>query len=452
MLKSIGKFFGISPRLRDLVLPGILVLAAASLIAAEAAEKKPSPPPAPPVILIHAGTLLADATRPPQKAQTIVVTGGRIVAIRDGYQRERGADIIDLRDKFVLPGLIDSHVHLLTELGPNSRLEEVTRSPEDLVVDGAANARKTLFAGFTTVADLGGEPAAIMALRDGINAGKLEGPRILAAGAAITPHGGHADIHGFRSDVTAGLDRSNACSGADDCRRAVREMVRRGADIIKITATGGVLSNTKAGLGQQFTDEELRAIIETAHALGRRTAAHAHGKAGIDAALKAGVDSIEHGTYGDAESFALYKSTGARLVPTVLAGATVVRQAKEESWMTPAQREKALTAGPLMLDMLRRARLAGVNIVFGTDTGVSKHGENAAEFLLWAEAGFSPAEAIAAATNGAARHLGLDKETGTIAPGFAADIIAVSGDPLKDLAALGKVDFVMARGRKATRD
>ncbi len=446
MVKSVGA------RLRGILLSGAIMLAGAALLSAQAAEKKPAPPTAAPPIYIHAGTLLADAAGAVQKARTIVVSGGRIVAIRDGYHRERGAEIIDLRDKFVLPGLVDSHVHLLGEFGPNSRLEEVTKSPEDLVVDGAANARKTLLAGFTTVADLGGEPGAIIALRNGINAGKLEGPRILAAGSAITPHGGHGDIHGFRADVTSGLDRSNACSGADDCRRAVREMVRLGADIIKITATGGVLSNTKAGLGQQFSDDELRAIVETAHALGRKAAAHAHGKSGIDAALKAGVDSIEHGTYGDDGSFALYRASGARLVPTVLAGATVVRQANEESWMTQAQREKALIAGPLMLDMLRRARLAGIAIAFGTDTGVSKHGDNAAEFLLWAQAGFSPAEAIAAATKGAARHLGLETETGILAPGFAADIIAVSGDPLKDLAALGKMDFVMARGKRVTPD
>lgn len=402
-----------------------------------------------PTTLIYAGTLLAVPGEGVTRNQTIVVRNGLIESIRPGFIKEKDARIVDLRNAFVLPGLIDSHVHLLTELGPNARLEEVTKSPEDLVVDGADHALKTLRAGFTTVADLGGETAAIFALRDGIASGKLVGPRILAAGSAITPHGGHADIHGFRADVLASFDRSNACSGADDCARAVREMVSAGADIIKLTATGGVLSNTKAGLGQQFTDAELASIAQTAHALGRRATAHAHGKAGIDAALRAGIDSIEHGTYSDGGSFALYKEHNAYLVPTVLAGATVLRQAKEEGWMTDAQRDKALIVGPLMLDMLHRAHEAGIKIAFGTDTGVSQHGHNAEEFPLWIQAGFTPEEAIRGATIAAADHLEISDKTGSIVAGKAADIIAVKGDPLKRIEELLDVDFVMAKGRIA---
>ncbi len=394
---------------------------------------------------VLAGRLIAEAAKPAQANQLIRIRAGKIIDIVPASGGAGCEKTQNLSGLTVLPGLIDAHVHLLSELGPDSRLKEVTQSSETLVVEGAANARKTLLAGFTTVVDLGGEPGAIFALRDGIAAGKLAGPRILAAGAAITPHGGHADIHGFRPDVMAGLDRSNTCSGADDCRRAVREMVRAGADVIKITATGGVLSNTKAGLGQQFTDAELKAIIETAHALGRKAAAHAHGKSGIDASLRAGIDSIEHGTYGDAESFKLYKANNAVLSPTTLAGATVVAQA-DSGWLTPAQRAKALEAGPLMLDMLRRARLAGVRTMFGTDTGVSKHGENAKEFALWIEAGFTPSEAIRAATLGVAEHYGLADEIGSIAPGKAADLIAVAGDPLADVTRLQNVAFVMKAG------
>ena len=395
---------------------------------------------------VVAGALIAEPGKPAARNQTLKIKAGRIAEIAAGRAVDGCAEVSDLSALTVLPGLMDAHVHLQGELGPQSRLNEITRSGEDLVVEGAANARKTLLAGFTTVVDLGGESEAIFALRDGIAAGKLHGPRILAAGSSITPHGGHGDIHGFRPDVMAGLDRSNTCSGADDCQRAVREMVRAGADVIKITATGGVLSNTKAGLGQQFSDAELQAIITTAHSLGRKVAAHAHGKEGVDAALRAGVDSIEHGTYGDAESFKLYKASNAALSPTTLAGATVVAQA-DSGWFTPAQREKALQAGPQMLDMLRRARQAGVRIIFGTDTGVSKHGENAKEFALWVQAGFSPAEALRAATVSAAEHYGLAGEIGTLAPGKAADLIAVSGDPLRDVALLERVAFVMKDGK-----
>lgn len=392
------------------------------------------------------GRIIVEAGKPPLQNQTIRIKDGKIVDLQAGKETQGCARIEDLSELTLLPGLMDAHVHLLTELGPTARLDEVTKSPEALVVDGASNARKTLMAGFTTVVDLGGEPQSILALRDGVAEGKLVGPRILAAGAAITPHGGHADILGFRPDVMAGLDRSNTCSGPDDCTRAVREMVRRGVDVIKITATGGVLSNTKAGLGQQFTDAELKAIISTAHALGRKTAAHAHGKEGVDAALRAGIDSIEHGTYSDAESFKLFKASNAALSPTTLAGATVVSQA-DSGWLTPAQRAKALQAGPLMLDMLRRAHLAGVRTIFGTDTGVSKHGENAKEFALWVQAGFTPAEAIRAATLGVAEQYGLAGETGSLAVGKAADIIAVEGDPLGDVRALEHVAFVMKSGR-----
>lgn len=418
----------------------VLMAAAAGLFAGPAMAQSEAQ-----TTCVFAGSLLAEPGRPAQANQTLRIAEGRIAEVVPGRAAAGCTETIDLSGMTVLPGLVDAHVHLLSETGPNSRLDEVTKSPATLALDGAANARKTLHAGFTTVVDLGGEAQAIFALRNAIAAGHVPGPRILAAGSAVTPHGGHGDVHGYRADVMAGLDRSNTCSGAEDCRRAVREMVRAGADVIKITATGGVLSNTKAGLGQQFTDAELAAIVEQSHALGRKVTAHAHGKQGIDAALKAGIDSIEHGTYGDAESFKLYKAKGASLVPTVLAGAWVVSEANK-GWMTPPQREKALQAGPLMLDMLSRARQAGVSIVYGTDTGVSKHGDNAQEFALWVQAGFTPAEAIRAATVGAAKHVQLESEIGQLKPGFQADLIAVPGDPTADVRLLENVAFVMKGG------
>jgi imidazolonepropionase-like amidohydrolase len=244
------------------------------------------------------------------------------------------------------------------------------------------------------------------------------------------------------------LRPGSVCSGADDCARAVRERVRDGADIIKITLTGGVLSQTSAGLAQQFTDAELASIVQAAHAMGRKVTAHAHGVDGINSFLRAGGDSIEHGTYADAESARLYKEHGAYLIPTLLAGDFVMREAaRPNSFLSPAQQKKALEAGPKMLDMLRRMHEAGVKIAFGTDTGVSAHGDNAQEFALMIKAGMTPLEAITAATVGAADHFSLTPEIGTIAAGKAADIIAVNGDPLGNVRELESVDFVMKGGK-----
>lgn len=429
---------------------GLAVLLAASTGLVALAQQ----PTAPAQTYIHAGRLLADpATGRVETQRTIVVANGKVVRIEAGFTAPPpGAAAIDLKDKFVLPGLIDSHVHLLSQSAPGQRLDAVTMQEGDYALMGLMYAQRTLNAGFTTVADLGAGQGdhAIFALRDQINAWRALGPRILAAGSTITPTGGHADVHGYRDDVMHVLGRESVCNGADDCRRAVREQIRQGADIIKLTATGGVLSNTRAGLGQQFTNDELKAIVETAHMMGRKATAHAHGVDGINAALRAGVDSIEHGTYLDQDSIRLFRQTGAYLVPTVLAGAFVAEQAgRPDSYFTRAQREKALEVGPRMLDMLRRAREARINIAFGTDTGVSPHGDNAREAELWVQAGFAPIDVIRAATVIAATHLGLEDETGALKPGLSADIIAVSGDPTTTIAALRDVGFVMARGRVA---
>ena len=399
-------------------------------------------------LFVQAGRLLADpATGKVETAKTVVINGGKVTRIVDGYVSEPGGKVVDLRDSFVLPGLIDSHVHLTGEQGPSSRLDEVTQSSADQAMIGAGFARKTLMAGFTTVADLGAENAAIFALRDGIKRGDVVGPRIIASGSAVSVHGGHGDVNGFSEEVMHVLRPGSVCSGADDCRRAVREQVWRGADIIKITATGGVLSNTAAGLAQQFSDPELAAIVDSAHRMGRKVTAHAHGVDGINAFLKAGGDSIEHGTYLDADSVALFKKNGAYLVPTLMAGDFVYRIATgPNNFLTPAQTTKALDAGPKMLAMARRAHEGGVKIAFGTDTGVSAHGDNAGEFALLVKAGLTPLEAIQTATVNAAAHFDLSAEIGSLAPGKAADLIAVSGDPLSDVTVLQAVKAVIKAG------
>ena len=425
-----------------------LAFAAALALAGSAAAQTA------PITYVHAGRLLADPASGKVLAnQTVVVRAGRVVEIRDGFTQGADGVVIDLKDSFVLPGLIDSHVHLTGENGPTNRLDEVTKSSADQAIDGAGFAAKTLRAGFTTVADLGADNEAVFALRQGIATGKVTGPRVIASGSAVTPHGGHADVNGFRADVMGVLGSPSACSGVEDCRKAVRRQVQAGADVIKITATGGVLSNTAAGIGQQFLDDELKAIVETAHSMGRKVTAHAHGTGGINAALRAGVDSIEHGTYLDADSIKLMKAGGAWLVPTLLAGDFVAAEAaKPDTWMTPAVKAKALSVGPNMLAMATRARQGGVKVAFGTDTGVSKHGDNAKEFALMVKAGFTPLDAIRAATVGGAEHLGLSAEIGSLAPGKAADLVAVKGDPLADVTELERVSFVMKGGAVARRD
>ena len=268
-----------------------------------------------------------------------------------------------------------------------------------------------------------------------------------AISRVISPHGGEGDLFGYRWDVIRTLQRPNLCSGADDCRRVVRQQVQRGADLIKVVATGAVLSDADSGLDQQFTAAELAAIVETAHAHGRRVTAHAHGARGLNAFLRAGGDAIEHGTYLDAESVVLFRDGGGYLVPTLLAGETVTGWAADpHSHLGPASRGKAAEVGPRMIEATRRAHAAGVRIAFGTDSSVSAHGGNAREFLLLEEAGLTPLEAIRTATVNAADHLGLAGRAGVLTPGAFADIIAVEGDPLSDLTALGAVTFVMKDG------
>ncbi len=430
----------------------LALIVTAAVLAATGAEARQTPTPASvsaeqPTKFVQVGRLLADpASGRVLRDKTLVIRGNQIVEIRDGFVGE--GDVVDLRSAFVLPGLIDSHVHLTFESNPNSRLDGLTQSNATQAMVGARYARRTLNAGFTTVADLGATNESIFALRDAIRSGDVPGPRIIAAGSAVSVHGGHGDVNGYRDDILHLMSPESICSGPEDCRRAVRMQVRAGADIIKITATGGVLSNTAAGLAQQFTEDELASIVEVAHRMGRQVTAHAHGGDGINAFLKAGGDSIEHGTYLDDESMRQFKANGAWLVPTLMAGDFVARVASSpDNFFTPAQTAKALEAGPKMLDMAARAHRGGVKIAFGTDSGVSAHGDNAREFALLVRAGLTPLQAIQSATVGAAEHLRISNEAGRLAPGMPADLIAVGGDPLTDVTELERVRFVMKGGQ-----
>ncbi|MES3092845.1 amidohydrolase family protein [Sphingomonas aerolata] len=422
----------------------LVALAAATTIPADA-QTAPTA-----VTYIQAGTLLDRPGQAPRGATTIIVRDGKIVALRDGFVApEAGATLVDLRTAFVMPGMVDMHVHLWGIGGDpmRARLEAMTRDRFDDEMTAVANARQTLAAGFTSVRDLGGDPRGIRALRDAIDAGAIEGPSITNAGEMISVTGGHGDGGNGLAEEFADMVHGrevNVCNGPDDCRRAVRAQVALGARVIKFAATGGVLSNVSGGLGRAMTPDEMRAIIDTAHMLGRKVAAHSHATEGTRAALEAGVDSIEHGTFLDDETIRLFKTRGAYLVPTEIAPVAALAQARGGA-LPAATIVKAESAAAAMAASHRRAYAAGVKVAFGTDTGVSKHGDNATEFALLVQNGLTPAQAIAAATSGAADLLGRD-DIGTLAPGKTADIIAVRGSPLDDVNRLTQVDFVMHRG------
>ncbi|MBV8687098.1 MAG: amidohydrolase family protein [Alphaproteobacteria bacterium] len=398
-------------------------------------------------VVIHAGRLIAEAGKPAAGPSTIVVADGRIVSVAPGLAPPpAGARLIDLSTKTVLPGLIDTHVHLTGNPGEPFWKEAVEPDEWSTLV-GAHNALVTARAGFTTVRDLGSGRLNGFALRRALDEGLIPGPRLLAAGQALSTIGGHGDVSGFRPEVAAALDGHNTCTGPDECAAKVREAAKLGADVIKFHATGGVLSQGDKSLGQAFTDAEMRAIVETAHNLGLKVAAHAHADAGIAAAVRAGVDSIEHGTFASAATIQLMKQRGTVLVPTLMAF-TGIRERLGRGIYTPIVEDKVRMTLSEVGKAARLARAAGVPIVFGTDAGVYEHGRNAGEFAQLVEiVGMSPAEALAAATTGAAKLLGLDREIGRIAPGYSADLIAVSGDPLRDVRVLEHVDYVMVKGR-----
>jgi imidazolonepropionase-like amidohydrolase len=432
------------------------MLAAIALLTGTAAGAQTAPAPTSvksTVTYIHAGTLLDRPGDKPRGNSTIIVRDGTIAEIRDGFAPPGpGATLVDLSRKFVLPGLIDAHVHLFGIGGDpkRARLEALNRDRFDDMMTAVANAKVTLDAGFTSVRDLGGDPRGVRSLRDAIDRGDVEGPSITNAGQMISVTGGHGDEGNGLAEAYADAVHAteiNLCDGPDDCRRAVRAQIGLGAKVIKFAATGGVLSNVAGGLGKAMTLEEMKAIVETAHAMGRKVAAHSHAADGTRAALEAGVDSIEHGTFLDDPAIASFKAHGAYLVPTMMAPLAALAQARSGA-LPAATIPKAEAAAAAMLASHRRAIAAGVKIAFGTDTGVSKHGDNAQEFALMVAAGMTPMQAIRAATVGGADLLGRD-DVGTIVAGKSADIIAVGTSPLSDVRALEHVDFVMHKGAVA---
>jgi imidazolonepropionase-like amidohydrolase len=426
-------------------------LAALAFALAAPALAQPAAAPAEPTTVIHAGTLLAVPGQSTRRNVSVVIRGRRIVEVREGFVDVPGGRVVDLRDHTVMPGFMDMHVHFRGRLDDRiqDRLQTPFRDYEDAAFTAQVQARRTLLAGFTTVRDLGNDPRLIFSLRDAIEGGLFAGPTIVAAGTSISVAGGHGDprngLNRDLYDIAAQRD-VNTCNGADDCRRAVRGQISLGAEVIKIAATGGVLSNVPGGLGQQMMNDELKAVVETARTFGRKVAAHAHGVDGINAALEAGVDSIEHGTFTDDRSFQLYRRTGAYYVPTLLAPAAAVADG-ERGALTPAQFQKARDAAGNAEKSFARAVREGVRIAFGTDSGVSRHGDNAQEFSLMVRNGMTPIAAIRSATVAAADLLGRSATVGTIEAGKDADIVAVRGDPLADVRLLENVQFVMKHGR-----
>ena len=386
--------------------------------------------------IIHCGHLIAIPGQPTQSQMTLVIVNNSIDRIISGYESpqdlnlDTSTTVIDLKDKWVVPGLIDCHTHLTGQNLPASeRMRRTLQETEaHSAIDAVANAQRTISAGFTTVRNVGSGGSVGLALRDRINQGVVPGPRMFVSGPALSVTGGHGDGTNSLSPALRPQQQEHTMTadGPYEARKAVRARVREGVDLIKITATGGVLSNTAAGVDKQFFVDELESIIEAARMMGRKVAAHAHGTDGINAALRAGVDSIEHGTYIDEESIKLFKETGAYLAPAI--------------------RDKAATVGPLIQDSFARAYKAGVNIAFGTDVGVGAHGTNALEFVYMHEAGMSPEDCLISATINAATLIGVQDKIGTLEQGKYADLIALPIDPMKDVRAYQRVDFVMKDG------
>ncbi len=419
--------------------------------------------------LYGAGLLLALGGA--SQAATQTVDCGRLLDVKSGEWRERvsivvengsiksvgpmtpGPGHVDLSAYSCLPGLIDMHVHLTSETAPvvDAYRDRLTADPSDLAYRSVKYADRTLKAGFTTVRDLGAGEGLNISLKRAIAAGEIPGPRMFTAGKSIATTGGHADptnnlSHFLSEKIGTPGPEQGVIDSPEEARQAVRARYKEGADLIKITATGGVLSQAANGQNSQYTQDELRAVVETARDYGFRVAAHAHGAEGMKRALRAGVDSIEHGTMMDDEVLALFRKTGGWYVPTISAGRYVADKAKDPNYYSALVRPKAAAIGPQLQSTFARAYKAGVKIAFGTDAGVFPHGENAREFVYMVEAGMPPLEAIRSATVNAATLLGQESRLGLVAPGYTADIVAVKGDPLRDVSVLQDVKFVMKDG------
>ena len=397
--------------------------------------------------VIHAGAVLTDASADPAGPATITVTDGRIVSITDGFAPvPEGATMVHLPEHTVLPGLIDLHVHLTGDPGGDFWKEAVEPDEWGVVV-GAKNARLTAKAGFTTVREAGSGQHSAFALRRGTAEGLIPGPRIIAAGPALSIVGGHADANGFRPEINEILDSGYNCTGAVECAEKVRLASQNGADVIKITATGGVLSQQGRGLDAHFTDPEMKSIADTAHSLGLKVMAHAHGARGIEAASRAGIDTIEHGTFLDEAAARKMRENNTVLIPTLMAFQGVSERLGQGIY-TPVVEEKIRATMETAQVFMGKALRWNVPIAFGTDAGVFEHGRNAEELALMVGQGMTNRQALASATTTAAEVLEMDGEIGRIAPGYSADIIAVKGNPVEDVTVLESVDWVMVRGRQ----
>jgi imidazolonepropionase-like amidohydrolase len=398
--------------------------------------------------ILHCGKLIDTKNKIVLDAMSIIIEGNKIVDVRKGYTVPGPADkVIDLKNSTVMPGLMDMHVHLETETRKGAVADKFIMNPQDIAFESVKYAHVTLMAGFTTVRDLGGTGVNI-SLRNAVNKGLVVGPRIYTAGKSIATTGGHADpTNGYRKNLMGDPGpNEGVINGADEARKAVRQRYKDGSDLIKITATAGVLSQAKDASGAQFTDEELKAIVETAKDYGFKVAAHAHGAEGIKRAIRAGVTSIEHGTFMDDEAIELFKKYGAWYVPTIIAGKSVADSAQMAGYFSDIVTPKALAVGPKIQSTFTKAYKAGVKIAFGTDAGVYMHGKNWKEFVYMVEGGMPAIEAISSATYSASELLGTSDILGVIEKGKLADIVAVDGDPIKDINVMEKVIFVMKDG------
>lgn len=398
---------------------------------------------------IHCGKLIDTETGTILQNKTIIVNNNVIDGIADGFlSAPRDISLIDLKNYTVMPGLMDMHVHIESESSPKSYEERFRMNEADIALRATTYCKKTLMAGFTTIRDLGGTGVNV-SLQTAINRGFVDGPRIYTAEKSIATTGGHADpTNGVRKDLKGDPGPAQGViNGVEDARKAVRQRYKNGADLIKITATGGVLSVAKDGDGPQFTMEELEAIIETARDYGMTTAAHAHGPEGMKRAVMAGITSIEHGTMMTEEIMDLMIEKGTYYVPTISAGKFVAEKAKIEGYYPAVIVPKALEIGPKIQSTFEKAYKKGVKIAFGTDTGVSYHGDNGKEFIFMVEAGMPAMESIQSATITSARLLNQEEKLGSISKGKMADIVAVKGNPLEDISLMTNVSFVMKDGK-----
>jgi imidazolonepropionase-like amidohydrolase len=398
--------------------------------------------------IIHCGNLIDGKSSEVQSQMTLVVEGNKLVAVEKGFTKPATGDkLIDLSRKTVLPGLIDMHVHLESETNKDQNLQRFTSNEADVAFRSTVFAKRTLMAGFTTVRDLGGSGVNI-SLRNAINQGLVVGPRVFTAGKSIATTGGHADpTNGYRKDLMGDPGpKEGVINSPEDARQAVRQRYKDGADLIKITATGGVLSIAKDGSGPQFTNEEVAAIIETAKDYGMHVAAHAHGAEGMKRAVLAGITTIEHGTKMTPEVMELMKQKGTYYVPTITAGKFVAEKAKEPGYYNALVVPKALEIGPQIQKTFGEAYKRGVKIAFGTDAGVFPHGENGKEFIYMVEAGMPAMDAIKSATVVPAGILGMGDKIGMLEAGKLADIVAVDDNPIKNISTMTNVTFVMKDG------